>query len=215
MPAAMSIADIRQCINDFAAAAQRALDAGFKVIELHAAHGYLINEFLSPLSNKRTDNYGGSFENRIRFLMEILEATRKVMGYNLPLFVRISTTDWVQGGWSMEDSVRLCRILKDASADLIDCSSGGNSREQKITPAPLYQLHFSETIKNESDILTGAVGLITTAAQAEAIIKNGQADMVMMARQFLRDPYFGLHAAAELGADVHWPLQYERAKKTI
>ncbi len=215
MPAAMSIPDIRQCINDFAAAAQRALDAGFKVIELHAAHGYLINEFLSPLSNKRMDNYGGSFENRIRFLMEILEATRKVMGYNLPLFVRISTTDWVQGGWSMEDSVRLCRILKDASADLIDCSSGGNSREQKITPAPLYQLHFSETIKNESDILTGAVGLITTAAQAEAIIKNGQADMVMMARQFLRDPYFGLHAAAELGADVHWPLQYERAKKTI
>ncbi len=213
VPMAMSLADIRQCINDFATAVQRALDAGFKVIELHAAHGYLLNEFLSPLSNKRTDNYGGSFENRIRLLLEIVEATRKVTGYNLPLFVRISATDWVQGGWTIEDSVRLCRILKDASVDLIDCSSGGNSREQKITPAPLYQLHFAETIKNESGILTGAVGLITTAAQAEAIIHNGQADMVMMARQFLRDPYFALHAAAELGYDVHWPVQYDRAKK--
>ena len=212
-PAEMTITDIRQCINDFTTAAQRALEAGFKVIELHAAHGYLLNEFLSPLSNKRTDAYGGSFENRIRLLMEILEATRKVMGYNLPLFVRISATDWVRGGWSIEDSVRLCRILKDSSADLIDCSSGGNSQDQKIVPGPLYQLHFAETIKNECDILTGAVGLITTAAQAEAIIKNEQADMVMMARQFLRDPYFPLHAAAELAVDVPWPVQYERAKK--
>lgn len=211
-PAQMSKAQIRQCINDFATAAQRALDAGFKLIEIHAAHGYLINEFLSPLSNKRTDEYGGSFDNRIRLLLEITEATRKVMGFNLPLFVRISATDWVEGGWTPEDSVALAKILKTASVDLIDCSSGGNSRDQKITTGPLYQLSFAEKIKKEASILTGAVGIITTAAEAEQIINNNQADLVIIGRQFLRDPYFPLHAARELDASISWPVQYERAK---
>lgn len=211
-PLEMSIEDIRQCINDFANATQRAIDAGFKLIELHAAHGYLINEFLSPLSNKRTDEYGGSFENRIRFLLDIVEASRKIMGGDLPLFVRISATDWVPGGWSIEDSVALSKILKAASVDLIDCSSGGNSAEQKIAAGPLYQVPFAEKIKKETGLLTGAVGMITTAAEAEQVIKNGQADLVIMARQLLRDPYFALHAAKEIGADVAWPVQYQRAK---
>lgn len=211
-PLQMSIADIRQCINDFNSATQRAIDAGFQIIELHAAHGYLINEFLSPLSNKRTDEYGGSFENRIRFLLEIVEATRKIMGGDLPLFVRISATDWVPGGWSIEDSVALSKILKAASVDLIDCSSGGNSAEQKIAAGPLYQVPFAEKIKKESAVLTGAVGMITTIAEAEQIIKNEQADLVIMARQLLRDPYFALHAARHTGADVDWPVQYQRAK---
>jgi len=212
-PTAMSLHDIRVCIHDFAQAATRALKAGFKVIELHAAHGYLVNQFLSPLSNKRTDEYGGSFENRCRFLLETVEATRKVMGYNLPLFVRISATDWVPGGWTLEDSVALARKLKDASVDLIDCSSGGNSPEQQIVPGPLYQVAFAAAIKNETGMLTGAVGIITTAIEAEAIVQDGQADMIFMAREFLRDPYFPLHAAKELSTDITWPVQYERAKR--
>ncbi len=212
-PSAMSLQDIRVCIHDFAEAAARALKAGFKVIELHAAHGYLINEFLSPLSNKRTDAYGGSFENRCRFLLETVAATRKVIGFNLPLFVRISATDWVDGGWTLEDSIALARTLKEASVDLVDCSTGGNSPLQKITPGPLYQLPFAEAIKKETGILTGAVGIITKASEAEAIIQNGQADMIFMAREFLRDPYFPMHAAKELGADITWPVQYERAKR--
>ena len=211
-PLQMSIADIRQCINDFTNATQRAMNAGFQLIELHAAHGYLINEFLSPLSNKRTDEYGGSFENRIRLLLEIVEAARKIMGEDLPLFVRISATDWVPGGWSIEDSVALSKILKAASVDLIDCSSGGNAAEQKIAAGPLYQVPFAEKIKKETGLLTGAVGMITTAAEAEQIIKTGQADLVFMARQLLRDPYFALHAAKETGADFAWPVQYQRAK---
>lgn len=212
-PAAMGLQDIRVCIHDFAEAASRALKAGFKVIELHAAHGYLINEFLSPLSNKRTDEYGGSFENRCRFLLETVAATRKVIGFNLPLFVRISATDWVDGGWTLEDSIALAKILKEASVDLIDCSTGGNSPLQEITPGPLYQLPFAEAIKKETGILTGAVGIITKASEAEAIVQNGQADIVFMAREFLRDPYFPMHAARELGADITWPVQYERAKR--
>ncbi len=213
IPTAMSLQEIRVCIHDFAQAATRALKAGFKVIEIHAAHGYLINEFLSPLSNKRTDEYGGSFENRCRFLLEIVAATRKVMGYNLPLFVRISATDWVTGGWTEKDSVALARLLKDASVDVIDCSTGGNSPEQQIVPAPLYQVPFAEAIKKETGILTGAVGIITKASEAEAILLADQADMIFMAREFLRDPYFPLHAAKETGADITWPLQYERAKR--
>ena len=212
-PTEMTIADIRQCVHDFAKATQRALDASFKVFEIHAAHGYLINEFLSPLSNTRTDEYGGSFENRVRFLLEIIEATRKVIGYNLPLFVRISATDWVEGEWTIEDSVALSKILKDASVDLIDCSSGGNSREQKITVSPLYQTDFAAQIKKETGILTGAVGMITTASEAEGILQNGQADLIIMARQLLREPYFALDAAKELGDDIVWPEQYDRAKK--
>lgn len=211
VPKEMTIADLRQCTDDFARAAQRALDAGFKVIEIHAAHGYLINQFLSPLSNQRTDEYGGSFENRSRLLLEIIKAVRKVIGFNLPLFVRISATEWVDGGWDLNDSLRLAELLKDASADLIDCSSGGNSRNQKINTGPLYQVDFAAAIKR-TGILTGAVGLITTASEAESILTDGKADMVFMAREFLRDTYFPLHAAKELSADVEWPKQYVRAK---
>jgi 2,4-dienoyl-CoA reductase-like NADH-dependent reductase (Old Yellow Enzyme family) len=209
----MSLAGIRQCINDFEVAAQRAMDAGFRVVEIHAAHGYLLNEFLSPISNHRKDEYGGSFGSRIRFLLEVVAATRKVIGNDLPLFVRISATDWVPGGWTPEDSVALAKILKEVSVDLVDCSSGGNSHEQQIPVGPLYQVGFAEKIKNETGMLTGAVGMITTAYEAEQILQKGQADMIIMARELLREPYFALHAAKVLGDDIGWPVQYQRAKK--
>lgn len=212
-PKEMTITDIEQLINDFEAATKRALKAGYKVIEIHAAHGYLINEFLSPLSNKRTDDYGGSFENRSRLLIEIIQTVRNIMGESIPLFVRISATDWVEGGFTETDAVQLAAMLKNNGVDLIDCSSGGNSTEQKIALGPMYQVAFSEKIKKETGILTGAVGLITTAEQAEDILKNQQADLVFFARQLLRDPYFPLHAAKTLNVDVAWPVQYERAKK--
>lgn len=213
LPKAMTIEDIEQLKNDFSEATKRALKAGFKVIEIHAAHGYLFNEFLSPLSNLRTDEYGGSFENRIRLLLEIVKDTRKIIGETLPLFVRISATDWVPGGWTENDSIELSKILKDNGVDLIDCSSGGNSPEQKIPLAPMYQTPFAQKIKKETGILTGAVGLITTAIEAEQILSNEQADLVILARQLLRDPYFPLHAAKELGDDLVWPVQYDRAKR--
>ncbi len=213
IPKEMSHADIQQLITDFTSAAERSVIAGFKVIEIHAAHGYLINEFLSPLSNYRTDEYGGSFENRTRLLLEIVTAVRHVIKEKLPLFVRISATDWVNGGWNEDDSVSLAKVLKANNVDLIDCSSGGVSHEQKIPVMPLYQLPFAEKIKKETGILTGAVGLITSTNEAESILKNKQADLIIMARQFLREPYFPLHAARELGADIEWPVQYDRAKK--
>lgn len=213
LPKKMSKANIHQLIEDFTEATKRAMAAGFKVIEIHAAHGYLIDEFLSPLSNKRTDEYGGTFENRIRILIEIVAAIREVIKHETPLFVRISATDWVEGGWTGEDSVALANVLKTKSVDLIDCSSGGVSSEQKIPVEPLYQVPFSEKIKKETGMLTGAVGLITNAEEAESILQNKQADLIIMARQFLREPYFALHAAKDLGADVIWPVQYERAKK--
>ena len=209
----MSISDIQQLTRDFEAAAKRALAAGFRVIEIHAAHGYLLNEFLSPLSNNRTDDYGGSFENRIRILVEICEAVRTAMPADLPLFVRISATDWVDGGWTIEDSVQLAGVLKRHGVDLIDTSSGGNSPLQKIPVAPMYQTPFAERIKKETGMLTGAVGLITTPAEANDIIAANKADLVLLAREFLRDPYFPLHAAKALGYDVNWPEQYTRAKK--
>ncbi len=212
LPKEMTIAEIKQCVADFAKAAKRSVDAGFKVIEIHAAHGYLINEFLSPLSNKRTDEYGGSFENRIRLLLEIVAAIKNIMGNEIVLFVRISATDWVDGGWTLEDSIKLCTILKFASVDLIDCSTGGNSRDQKITVGPLYQVPFSEQIKNECAIATGAVGIITKAEEAESILQNGQADLIFIARELLRNPYFSLSAAKALGDDIPWPKQYDRAK---
>ena len=214
LPKEMSKDDINQLIRDFSAAAERGMKAGFKVFEIHAAHGYLINEFLSPLSNQRHDEYGGSFENRIKILLEIIEAVRKIIKAEFPLFVRISATDWVEGGWTADDSVKLAAILKTKEVDLIDCSSGGNSHAQKIPAEPLYQVLFAEKIKKESGMLTGAVGLITTAKEAEQILINRQADIIIMARQLLRDPYFPLHAAKELGVDVPWPAQYERAKKS-
>ena len=213
LPKEMSLDDIIQLIDDFTNAARRAMAAGFKVIEIHAAHGYLINEFLSPVSNKRTDNYGGSFENRCRLLVAVSIACRKVMGEELPLFVRISATDWVPDGFTEEDAVQLAIVLKSHGVDLIDCSSGGNSHEQKIPVAPMYQVPFAEKLKVEADILTGAVGLITTASEAEMILQNKQADLIIVGRQFLRDPYFPLHAAKELGVDVAWPPQYDRAKR--
>ena len=212
LPEAMSIEDIEKLKKDFRDATIRALEAGFKVIELHAAHGYLLNEFLSPLSNHRTDNYGGSFENRVKLLLEVVEVVRSVFTEMLPLFVRISATEWVEGGWSIEDSVQLAKLLKDRAVDVIDCSSGGNIHSQKITVKPLYQVPFAERIKKEADILTAAVGMITTAEQCEEILQHEQADLVIMARQLLREPYFPLHAAKKLNADMLWPVQYERAK---
>ncbi len=208
----MTIKEIKKLIKDFGNAAQRSIQAGFEVFEIHAAHGYLINEFLSPISNDREDEYGGSFENRIRLLLEIVKTVREVIGESSPLFVRISASDWVKEGWDENDSVKLAKILKEHEVDLIDCSSGGNSPEQQIPVAPLYQVPFSEKIKKETGILTAAVGLITTANEGEAILEEQQADLIMMARQFLREPYFPLHAAKELGVDLPWPPQYERAK---
>jgi 2,4-dienoyl-CoA reductase-like NADH-dependent reductase (Old Yellow Enzyme family) len=208
----MSVDDIKNLIKDFVNATQSAIEAGFQVFELHAAHGYLINEFLSPVSNKREDQYGGSFENRIRLLLEIVTEIRNVIGKGAPLFVRISSTDWVKEGWDENDSVKLANILKEHEVDVIDCSSGGNSSEQKIPVGPLYQVPFSEKIKRETGILTAAVGMITTAQECEDILQKQQADLIIMARQLLREPYLPLHAAKELGVDLTWPQQYERAK---
>lgn len=205
--------EIKKIIACFKQAAIRAKNAGFQIIEIHGAHGYLIHEFLSPLSNHRNDEYGGSFENRIRFLLQITEAIREVWNEKLPLFVRISATDWVDGGWNIEESVELSKILKTKGVDLIDCSSGGNSSGQKIPVGPMYQTPFAERIKKEVGIMTGAVGLVTTTEQAESIITNQQADLIFLARQLLREPYFPLHAAHDLGVDIPWPPQYDRAKK--
>jgi len=212
IPREMSIADIEQLKKDFRDAAIRALQAGFKLIEIHAAHGYLLNEFLSPLSNHRTDAYGGSFDNRVRILLEVVDSIRSVFSETLPLFVRISASEWVEDGWNLEDSVQLAKLLRDKGVDLVDCSSGGNTHHQKITVGPLYQVGFAEVIKREAAILTAAVGMITTAEECEEILQRGQADLVVMARQLLRDPYFPLHAAKKLNVDVSWPVQYQRAK---
>ncbi len=211
-PKEMTVEEIKKVVKDFSDAAERAIQAGFEVFEIHAAHGYLINEFLSPLSNHRKDEYGGSFENRIKLLIEIVMQIREAIGLEAPLFVRISATDWVKGGWNENDSVKLAKILKENEVDLIDCSSGGNSPEQKIPVGPLYQVPFAEKIKKEAEMLTAAVGLITTAKEGEKILKAQKADLIVMARQFLREPYFPLHAARELGVDIPWPPQYERAK---
>ena len=203
---------IRSIVQDFRKAAERALKAGYKVLEIHAAHGYLIHEFMSPLSNFRSDIYGGAFENRIRFLLEILSAVQEIWPATLPLFVRISATDWVENGWTPADSVELGKVLLSKGVDLIDCSSAANAPNIKIPVGPGYQVPFAAKVRKETGILTGAVGLITTAQQAEEILENGEADLIFMARQSLRDPYFPLHAAAELGDDAEWMKQYERAK---
>jgi len=203
---------IDKVIDDFKQATVRAVKAGYKLVEIHAAHGYLIHQFLSPLVNLRADEYGGSFDNRIRLLLEIVEVVKTVWPAEYPLFVRISCTDWAEGGWDEDQSIKLSRILKEAGVDLIDCSSGGAVRHQKIHPGPGYQVGFAEHIRKETGILTGAVGLITTAQQAEDILTNNQADMIILARQMLRDPYFALHAAKELNVNIPWPVQYERAK---
>ena len=212
VPEPLSQDGIQRVISGFASAARRALAAGFRVIEIHGAHGYLLHEFLSPLSNNRTDEYGGSFGNRIRLFTQVTEAVRKVWPDGNPLFVRISATDWTEGGWSLEESIKLAGILKDMGVDLIDCSSGGNIHNAKIPVAPGYQVPFSEAIR-KTGILTGAVGFITTAAQSESILQEDKADLVLLAKELLRNPYFALNAARELGEDVEWPVQYLRAKK--
>lgn len=211
VPREMTLEDIRHVTHDFAAAAQRALDAGFDVVELHAAHGYLLHEFLSPLSNHRTDDYGGSFDNRVRFLRETVLAIRGVWPEAKPLFVRLSATDWTDGGWTLDDSVELARRLKPLGVDLIDCSSGGNVADAKIPVGPGYQTPFAERIRCQAEIATATVGMITAAAQADHILRTGQADMVLLAREMLRDPYWPLHAAQELGQQASWPVQYLRA----
>jgi 2,4-dienoyl-CoA reductase-like NADH-dependent reductase (Old Yellow Enzyme family) len=181
------------------------------VVEIHGAHGYLINEFLSPLSNHRTDEYGGSFDHRVRFALEVTKAIRGVWPDLLPLFIRISASDWVEGGWTIDDSVELARRLKPLGADLVDCSSGGLAPQAKIETGPGYQVPFAARIRRDTHILTGAVGLITDPTQADAIIRSGQADVVLLAREFLRDPYWPLHAAQVLDAGLAAPVQYKRA----
>lgn len=212
VPIALDEAGIAKVIRDFKEATRRSIEVGFKVVELHAAHGYLLHQFLSPLSNQRTDQYGGSFENRIRFLLEVTDAVQEVWPKDLPFFVRISATDWAEGGWTAEESVKLSTILKDKGVDLIDCSTAGLVSWQKIPAGPGFQVPFAEQIKKETGILTGAVGLLTEAVQMEEIVASGKADLVLIARESLRDPYFPLHAAQQLGVDLPWPVQYDRAK---
>lgn len=212
LPEALDKNGIQKVISDFKAAAKRAVEAGYQVMEIHAAHGYLLHQFLSPLTNLRIDDYGGSFENRIRFTLEITEAVQSEWPSDLPLFVRISATDWAEGGWNPEESVKLSIILKEKGVDLIDVSSGGLVSHQQIPLQPNYQVPFAEKIKKEAAVLTGAVGLITHAVQAETILSNGQADLVLFARESLRNPNLPLDFARDLNDDIQWPKQYERAK---
>ena len=211
MPREMSVEDIHSCVEQWARGARLALDAGFETVELHFAHGYLVHEFLSPLSNKRADRYGGSLENRMRFALEIAAAVRAVWPERLPLFARLSCTDWAEGGWDLPDAVELSKRLKDAGVDLIDCSSGGAVPHARIPVGPGYQVPFAKAIREQARIATGAVGMITDAAQAEKIVASGEADAVLIARQLLRDPYWPLHAAKALGGPGPWPKQYARA----
>ncbi|MCK8490545.1 NADPH dehydrogenase NamA [Spirosoma sp. RP8] len=211
-PLALTVEGIKNVLIDFQDAARRSVEAGFQVIEIHAAHGYLLHEFLSPLSNQRTDEYGGSFDNRIRLLLEVVSHVQAVWPEEYPLFVRISATDWTEGGWTVEDSVALANVLQSKGVDVIDCSTGGNVAHAKIPVGPGYQVEFAERVKKEAGIMTAAVGLITDVEQAETILADGRADFVLLAREFLRDPYFPLHAAHVLGDEVAWPVQYERAK---
>jgi len=211
VPEPLSKSAIDSIVAAFRAAAARALQAGFQVVEIHAAHGYLIHEFLSPLSNLRTDGYGGNLRNRCRFAEEVIQAVRSVWPSHLPVLLRISATDWVEGGWTIEDSLRLAASARDLGVDLVDCSSGGSSPHQKIPLEPGYQVPFAARIRREVGIPTGAVGLITTARQADEIVRSDQADLVLIARQSLRDPYFPLHAARELGVTCEPPVQYARA----
>jgi len=210
-PSALDERGIREIVSAFAAAATRACKAGFGIIEIHSAHGYLLHEFLSPLSNRRTDRYGGSFENRTRIVCEVVSAIRRVWPENAPLFLRISATDWIEGGWDLDQSVRLAQLVGQLGVDVIDCSSGGLAAGAKIPMQSGYQVPFAERIREEAGILTGAVGLITKASQADAILREEKADVVLLAREFLRQPYWPLHVANELGFPISWPAQYLRA----
>jgi 2,4-dienoyl-CoA reductase-like NADH-dependent reductase (Old Yellow Enzyme family) len=213
VPREMSSGDIEKVVGDFTAGARRASDAGFDAVEIHMAHGYLLHEFLSPLSNQRKDEYGGSLANRMRLLLRVARAVREAFPQHLPVFARLSCTDWVEGGWDLRQSVELGRELNAVGIDLIDCSSGALVPHAKIPVGPGYQVHFAEAIRKEAGIATGAVGMITKPAQAEAIVANGQADCVLIARAMLHDPYWALHAAEELGADADWPAQYLRGRR--
>lgn len=210
-PNPLAIDGIRSVTQAFAEAAGRALQAGFDIVEIHGAHGYLIHEFLSPFSNHRQDEYGGSFENRTRLAREVVRAVRDVWPENSPLFLRISSTDWQEGGWDLEQSVELARQAKGLGVDLVDCSSGGNLPHAAIPAGPGFQTPFAQRIRQEAGVLTGAVGFITGPAQADHIIRSGQADVVLLAREMLRDPYWPLRAARELGHPTTWPAQYLRA----
>ena len=211
-PHALSLAEIRGVIDAFTAAARRARQAGFQILEIHAAHGYLIHQFLSPISNHRTDEYGGSFDNRCRLLCEVIEAVRAIWDDALPLWVRISASDWTEGGWTIDDSVALARRVKPLGVDLIDCSSGGNVATAQVPVGPGYQTPFAERIRRDTSILTAAVGMITSPEQADHIIRTGQADLVVLARELLRHPYWPLTAAGRLSHPAPWPNQYLRAK---
>lgn len=211
-PKELTEVEIEKIIYDFALAAQRSITAGYKIIEIHAAHGYLIHQFLSPLTNQRKDQYGGTFENRIRLLIKIVDAVGLLLDESHSLWVRISATDWVENGWNPEESTQLASLLKDKGVDVIDVSSGGNLPHVKIPVGKNYQVPFAKEIKSRVGILTGAVGLITESNQAEEILQKEEADLIFIGRELLRDPYFALHAAKSLGDDLKWPLQYERAK---
>lgn len=212
-PRALSEEGIRGVVEAFRAAAGRALEAGFRVVEVHAAHGYLLHQFLSPLSNHRTDRYGGSFENRVRFPLEVVAAVREVWPEHLPLFVRVSATDWVEGGWTVDETVEFARLLREHGVDLVDCSSGGLVPDAIIPVAPGYQVPFAERIRREAEVHTAAVGLITEPEQADAIVRSGRADLVLLGREMLRHPRWPLEAADRLGVDFPWPVQYERARR--
>lgn len=212
IPHQLTIEEIKEQIQYFKNATKRAIDAGFDVIEIHAAHGYLLHQFLSPLSNSRTDEYGESFENRIRFLLEIVEEVNSVLDKNHPLFVRISADEYVENGWNLEESIKLAKILKSKNVDLVDVSSGGNIHGAKINVFENYQVPFSFKIKHEADIKTGAVGLITKTKQAELILKNNEADLIFVAREFLRNPYLAVQGSFELNEHCDFPHQYERAR---
>ena len=211
-PHALTKSELDGVVDEWVAAARRSLDAEFQVVELHMAHGYLVHQFLSPLSNQRTDEYGGNLENRMRFPLRVVRAVRDVWPDHLPLFVRISATDWTEGGWDIEQSVVLGVALRALGVDLIDCSTGGNVPHVKIPVGPGYQVPFAERIRRDAGIATGAVGMITEFEQANEIVASGKADAVILARQLLRDPYWPLHAARALGGEVRWPEQYLRAK---
>jgi len=214
VPVALDESGIARIARAFGDAARRALAAGARVLEIHSAHGYLLHSFLSPISNRRNDGYGGSFENRIRFLLETVTRVREAWPERYPLFVRISASDWEEHGWTIDESVAVARRLKGLAVDLIDCSSGGVLAKAAIPVGAGYQVPFAERIRRDADIMTGAVGMITTAQQADTIVRGGQADAVFLARELLRDPYFPLRAASELHQDITWPNQYLRAKRT-
>jgi 2,4-dienoyl-CoA reductase-like NADH-dependent reductase (Old Yellow Enzyme family) len=211
-PLALDEAGIGRVIEGFRAAARRAHAAGFRIVEVHAAHGYLLHQFLSPLVNRRGDRWGGTFEGRVRLACEVTRAVRAEWPAALPVWVRLSVTDWADGGWDLESSVRLARLLRDLGVDLVDCSSGGAVAHQRIAATPGFQVPFAERIRREAGVATGAVGLITTPEQADAIVRTGRADVVLLARELLRDPHFTLRAAVALGAEGSWPPQYQRAK---